>query len=452
MGDQTLALAQSLARGTPAPKDATRIFLDLDGRGLVTMPLALGVVLLAGLLLAFGGLVRARGGALRGSGVVVGAALGSTALAWLALAAISAFRPGMFWRAHPLWTLLATDSGVLLVGTALLASVGPALSVRQLRAFMWLLVLCVGAIIGLFAPGGIVFFIVPPLVLLVGVALGRSWRPAEAVGSAAAMLCLYFSWGAMLGLLQELLNSGPMWLFAPLASLLLLPPLIEAKPLIDAAKLRAAVAPAALITAAGWLAALAAPAYSADRQERFTIQYVADAEAHRAWWSVLDDGAPVPQGFGAGWKRGELSFGGERWLAPAPADARAATAPSVRLVSELRHGSERTVTLRLGANGNDSIALIAPEDSNIRSAGVEGFVRPIDPSDRGKYSIGCFGRSCDNLVLEVTMGTTKPIPLIVLGSRAGLPASAEPLLRARPSLARPQYARDESIAFARLKL
>ena len=61
----------------------------------------------------------------------------------------------------------------------------------------------------------------------------RWWRPAELAGSIVAILVLYFTWGAMLGLLEELLNGGPIWVFAPLAALLFLPALIEAKPFIE---------------------------------------------------------------------------------------------------------------------------------------------------------------------------------------------------------------------------
>jgi hypothetical protein len=452
MGDQTLALAEDLNFGTPRASGGNRIFMDVAGRALITLPLIAGVVLLAGLLLAFAVLTAKRGGLVRGSAVVAGTLVGSTVLAWLALTLIGAIRHGMFWRAQPLWTHLATYASVMLIGLALLATVGRSAEIRQLRATFWLFLLAMGALIGLIAPGGIIFILFPPLLALISILAARWWRPAEAIGSAAAILFLFLTWGAMLGLLEELLNGGPMWIFAPLGSLILLPVLIEAKPLVDRAGLRGSASVAALLMMVGWIAALAAPAYSADRQQRFVIQHVTDASAGKSWWSVLNDGAPLPRTFGGQWKRGKLPFSDRpRWFIPAPADP-AARAPDVQLISEVRAGIERTLTLRLNANGNERVELVAPSDSKIRSAGVQGFVRPIDQSEDGKYFIDCFGRSCDGATLQLTTGQLTPVEFLILGGKAPLPPSAAPLLAARPRFARPQYNRDESIAFATRRL
>ncbi len=146
----------------------------------------------------------------------------------------------MFWRAQPIWIHLATYGCVLLVGTGLIAIIGRSMSIRQLRAIFWLLFLAIGAVIGLYAPGGIVFFLFPPTVVGFGMIANRWWRQAELACSIVAIIILYLTWGAMLGLLEELLNDGPIWVFAPLAALLLVPALIEAKPLIDEVGPRAA--------------------------------------------------------------------------------------------------------------------------------------------------------------------------------------------------------------------
>jgi hypothetical protein len=110
------------------------------------------------------------------------------------------------------------------------------------------------------------------------------------------------------------------------------------------------------------------------------------------------------------------------------------------------------VTLRLASNGNDEIELVAPEDARIRSAGVAGFIRPIDQSADGKYYLGCSGRSCDGATLQLTTDQPKPIGFLVIGSHDSLAPAAAPLLHARPDFARPQYSPDATIAFARLTL
>jgi len=393
-----------------------------------------------------------RGGLLRSAVTIVSAIAGSTILSWLLVALIGTVRHGIFWRAHPVWTHLTIYAATILAGVALLATIGSGLDRTKLRPGFWLIFLIVGGAIGLIAPGGTVFFIFPPLLALIGRLAARGWQPAERVGSYAAIMFLYLTWGATIGLLEELLNGGPMWIFAPLGSLLILPVLIEARPLIVGAGPRAPAMVAGALTLIGVGAVLAVPAYSADRQQRFVIQHVTDASARKSWWSVLDDAAPLPRGFAGQWKRGELSFSdGSRWLSEAPSDP-ARKAPNVQLISETKAGNERTLALRLAVNGNDRVKLIAPADALIRSAGVSGFVRPINQNEEGKYFIECFGRSCDGLTLQLTIGQLKPIQFLVLGSKAPLPPSAAPLIAARPRFARPQYNRDESIVFTGVNL
>jgi len=109
------------------------------------------------------------------------------------------------------------------------------------------------------------------------------------------------------------------------------------------------------------------------------------------------------------------------------------------------------ITVRLAANGNTDIELIAPQDARIRSAGVAGFIRPIDQSEGGKYDLACSGRSCDGATFQITTDQPNPINFLVIGA-GPLPPSAAPLLSARPKFAEPQYNPDASIAFAHVRL
>ena len=452
MGDQTLALTFALANGEPNAAAGDCIFMDVAGRALITLPSIMGAGLLIGLLLGFAVLALRRGGLLQSGAIVGGTLVGSTILSWLLFELIGAVRHGMFWRAHPIWTHLTIHAATIFVGVVLLTMIGGSLDRRRLRPTFWLILLSIGAAIGLIAPGGIIFFIFPPLVAVAGMFVSRWWPRAERLGSYAAILFLYLTWGAMLGLLEELLNGGPMWVFAPLGGLLILPILVEARPLIVAAGLRASAAVAGMFTLLSVAAVVSVPAYSADRQQRFVIQHVTDASAHKSWWSVLNDSAPLPKDFDGQWKRGELPFSDRpRWISQAPVNL-AAKAPSAQLLSQVKAGDERTLTLRLSANGNERIELIGPADARLRSAGVEGFVRPIDQTEDGKYFIECFGRSCDGATLHLTIGQLKPVQFLILGSKAPLPPSAAPLIASRPRFARPQYNRDESITFARVNL
>jgi hypothetical protein len=452
MGDQTLAVALELANNPPAA-GGERIFADIAGRWLMVMPLMLGVALLALALVGLGAIALRRGRLVAGVGITLGTMIGSATLAWLMLALVGALRQGMFWRASPEWTLLAAYAGAMLVASLLLATIGRRADRSQLRASFWVTVALIGGLIGLAAPGGIVFFIVPPLLALAGMVLARWWKPAEWIGAGAAILFFYLTWGGMLGLLQELLNNGPMWIFAPLGTVLILPVLIEARGLTGRLDVRGVALVGGALTLAGWIAAAAAPAYSADRQQRFAIQHVTKAGSGKAWWSVVNDGAPLPTAYGASgkWTRGKLPIGArDRWLASAA--PLSATAPGVTVLSSAAYGRERSVTVRLSSQGWERVLLIAPKDAQIQSAGAPGFVRTIDPSGSGPYALDCFGRSCDGKTLTLAIGKRDAVNVTIIGSRAGLPASAASLTAARPRSARPQYGRDETLAFAVQKL
>ena len=454
MGDQTLALTEGLANDSPAGGGGDRIFMDLAGRGLISLPLVIGAGLLIGLLIAFVVISMRRGALARGTAVTLGTIAGSAALSWLALVLIGAVRSGMFWRAHATWTNLAAYASAMLVGVVLLATVGRRAEVRQIRAAFWFVFLVLGGMIGLIAPGGIIFFLFPPLLALAGMLAARRWAPAEALGSAAALLFLYLTWGAMLGLLEELLNSGPMWLFAPLGTLLILPVLIEAKPLIDEARLRSAALIAGAVALIAWAASAAAPAYSADRQQRLVIQHVTETSSGKSWWSVVNDRARLPAAMRrlSSWHFGKLpSTGRASWLAPAPADPSLRPA-AVQLIGVSPLPEGRRVQFRLVTNGALGVALIGPADARIKTAGVEGFVRPIGVEETGKYYLECFGRSCEGAVMEFTTSSLKPVPFTITALRLGLPPSAARLLAARPPFARSQYLPDATVAISRVKL
>jgi hypothetical protein len=452
MGDQTLALAKGLANGTPNASGGDRIFMDIAGQTLITLPLVVGTALLIALLIVFAFISIGRGGLLRGAAVTAGVLVAATALSWIILALVGSARHGMFWRANPIWTHLTVYAATIFAGVTMIVLIGGTLDRTKLRAAFWFIFLIVGGAIGLIAPGGIIFFLFPPLIALLGMLARRWWNGAEQIAAFAAILVLYFTWGAMLGLLEELLNGGPLWIFAPLSALLILPVLIEARPLLITAGIRTSTMIAGALALAGVAAVAAAPAYSNDRQQRFVIQHVTDAIHRKSWWSVLKDGASMPRGFQAPWKRGELPFSDRpRWLAKASADP-AVQAPDVQRESEVQSGNERTLIVRLAANGNEHVDLIAPADVHIRAAGIGTFIRPINQSEGGKYYIGCFGRSCDGALLQLTIGSLTPVDFIILGGKERLPASAAPLLAGRPRYARPQYNRDESIAFTTRRL
>jgi hypothetical protein len=423
------------------------------GRWLVQLPHGVALVLLGVLLIGLGWLGWRRRALGRGSVAIFGSLIAATALAWLCMAAAGLARPGMFWRAFPIWTHLAVYASALTAGVGLLASLGARLDTRQLRAAYWLVFVLLGAAIAIVAPRGIIYFLFPPLLFGLGVIAGRRSAWGEQAAAWLACLLLYLTFGAMIGQLEQVLNQGPMWIFAPLGLLVMMPALIEAKAIIDASSKREAIGAAAVVALFGCAAALAAPAYSANRQQRVAIEHVTDAARGKVFWSIVNDGQPLPRRFGGveEWRQSKLLYSDrERWLASAPPIA--GLSPVAEPIA-IAKGSPRRVTVRLHANGAQTVSLVAPEDADIRAAGVPGYIRPIDRSTaKDRYFVTCSGRSCDGLAMTIVIGDRKPVEFIVLGSRAGLPPSGQALLAARPKFARPQYSPDATITMSRVRL
>ncbi|HEX5259801.1 MAG TPA: M20/M25/M40 family metallo-hydrolase [Sphingomicrobium sp.] len=454
MGDEGLALASKLSAGAP-PAQANRIFFDLSEHGFVQMPLLVGAVCLLVLFIAFAAIAWRRGALIRGTAVVLGALVAAGVAAWLVVTVVATVRAGAFWRAHPEISFVAIYATGVLAELAILLTVGAKLGTRELRAAYWFLFLLIGAALALAAPGGIIYFLVPAVIVLIGFAAARRWPSAETIGGIAGVLFLYLSWGELLAALEELFSPGPLWIVAPVAAIMIAPVLIEAHGLFRRASRRALLLISLGIALLSWIVAGTAPAYSKDRQQRFTIEHVTSFPSRRSYWSVLNDGAALPKAYQsmARWHWGKLPSAERlRWLAPAP-PAPDIQAPAIQLLESVVDGSEHMIRVRLNMNGAERIALIAPEDAHIRTAGVSGFVRPIGNADSsGKFTIICTGRSCDGAELSIDLLTPKPVTVTLVGSRNGLPATAAPLVSGRPGFARPQYTPDETVTISRVNL
>jgi hypothetical protein len=454
MGDQALAVASELAAGAPQSR-GVRIYFDVLGRWFDEMPLPVGVVLLVALLVAFAAVAWKRRAIVRGTALLFGTVVVSSVVAWLAVTLMGALRAGVYWRAHPEVAFVAIYATVLFAALAILRTIGSRMSAEKLRAAFWFLFLLLGAAIAIVAPGAIIYFLFPPALVLAGIALRRWWRPADAVGGLVGLLFLYLTWGEMLAQLEEIFSPGPLWVVAPLASVIVVAALVEAQPVLRRAKPSGTIAFAALLGIIGWSAAAATPAYSSDHQQRFTIEHVTEFPTNRSSWSIINDGTGLPQAYSRFGKRkqGKLPFSERRrWLTPAP-PAAGLRPPSIQLLGSIASGSERRMRLRLLANGAERITLVAPEEARIRSAGVAGFVRPIgDANSSGRFTITCTGRSCDGMELMIDALSAKPIALTLVGARNGLPASAAPLVQSRPPNARPQYVPDETLTISHVNL
>ncbi len=451
MGDQLLALTRAVGATAATERiQGTALYTDLIGRWIVVLPLmagliALGVLILLLLYMMFDR--RAYGRPLAWSLISF---LGSAALAWLGQFVLGLIRSGDYWRGFPFVTSTAVYASVIAAGLAAMVLIARTADVRQMRAAWWLFFALVGAGVTAIAPGGAILFIAPALAATIGMAAAR-WRPwIEPAGAWLAILLAFLILGPALGLFEELMSSGPHWMFAPIGALILLPVLIELKPLIALITPVFAAAGAADIALLAWLAVGLTPAYSGDRQQLFTIEYAWDADAATGRWAINSDGARLPSG--AAWARTELPYSARRrWTSAAPAVP--VPAPMAERVGEVRTADGRHIRLRLSANGAEQVTLIAPADAPLRRAGAPGQLRTFGRGGaEDRFVFRCVGRACDGATLDLLIGGAEPVEFTIIGSRSGLPRAANALVAARPQHARPQYAPDSTIAFRRVRL
>lgn len=455
MGSEALAATEVLAAGPPAHGTADYVYADVIGRGLVVLPktsalASFGLLILAFLWLGW----RRRAGLGRATGAVVAALVGSAAAAFLLQWLVGQIRPGLYWRAHPEVIALALDLTALAASAFLVTRLARPLARDRLRAGFWLVFLLTSLLITAAAPGGVIFALLPPLPLLAGIALERRVPGAETVGAFLSWLLLFLFWAPLLHLSEVLLDFQAAPVFAFVASLLVLPVLIELKP--PAARLPPLRVPALLGAAAlaGWIAVAVAPAYSADRKQGFRVDYEWDQGREKGRWLVFDDGAPLPRGFAGGAFRtgAEVPWSmAKRRAAPAPALRLAP--PVLQKLGERQTPAGRLITIRIAAGGADQVVLRGAPDSGLEAVRIAGS--PARFGIGGKkdpFFVRCAGRSCDGAVMDLLVRRAGPLVLTAIGVRAGLPDAAAPLVAARPATAQPQYSPDSSYAVQRIRL
>ncbi|MGE0180407.1 MAG: M20/M25/M40 family metallo-hydrolase [Sphingomonas sp.] len=447
MGEQVLAAARLAAAGEAPAAEGHWSYVDLIGQFMVTIPMLVGFALLGLVLLFMLGATVKRRAYGRPLLAMILSLVGATAFAWFGQFCVDLIRDGDYWRAWPLVVSTAAYASAIAAILLALRHIAHDAEPAKLRPAFWLVYTLLGTLLSVLAPGGSIFFIGPPLVAALGM-IGARWSPtAERIGAVAALVLLYLTFGVALGLFEELMNGGPHWMFAPLGALLLLPALIELRPLIGQIRPVLLWAGAADLVLIGWGAVALVPAYSADRQQQFGVEYVWDADARSGRWAINNDGAPVP--YEAPWERAELPYSTRRrWVTAAP--ALPIQPPGLAIVGRARTENGRRLRLRLTSNGSETVTLIAAADTRLSFLAGPGGRMGAGPEPRVVYR--CVGRACDGAIVDVEIERVQPVTLTAVGTRSGLPGAAAPLLAARPADARPQYSHDSTIALARLRL
>jgi hypothetical protein len=452
MGDQALASAEELAGAPVESRSGNRLYADLLGRAFVSVPMGVGIAIAGFLVLGFGWVVVKRRGGIRRSIWAVLAALGGSAVLTFALQTLIGWiRGGEFARAHPEISALAIDMAALAVSATMLLWLARPLARDRLRVGFWILFLLIGCILAAIAPGVLIFFLAPPLVALAGIALERVRPGAERLAALLAWALLFLTWAPLLYLGQVLLGFAGGAIFAAVSALILLPALIELKPVLvrlPRGTLLGIAFGAALLA---WLHVAIAPAYSTDRKQQLRIEYA--LEDGKGRWLIASDGGPLPSAFARFGKAEKVPWSASRRRA-APAPVLAAPTPAIEKLSERQVGSDRVLTLRIAAGGAEQVVLrVEPvPDSWLQAARIGGSSASFgDGKASDPYFLRCAGRSCDGARLDLLVGGRDSLSLTLIGIRSGLPPEAVTLVRARPADAQPQYSPDVTIGVAKVQ-
>ena len=450
MGEQALQVTADLANGGSAAAAAGElVYSDILGSALVAIPLELALAGLAALLLGYIWLAaRRRSGIARGAAALVVAMADSALTAFLLHRLIGWIRPGEYWRAYPEWTSLAIDATAMASGAVALLWIAGPVARDRLRLAFWLVYLVLGAGICLVAPGAAIYFLLPPL--LAGI--GLVWPRAERAATGLALLALAVQWLPLLHLSQVLLDFDSGWIFAPVSALILFPFLIELKCAAPRLGRGRATAAMAAVAALAWLPPALAPAYSAERKQRLSLEYVWDEARGKAQWMAYHDRGPVPAGLGKMERGVEVPWSSyTRWAAEAKGPA--VPPPALEGLSARAVGGNRLVSFRLRPRGSDVVRLVGPKGAHFLAVRAGGAFRRFGEGGPGEGPVlRCHGRSCEGLEVTLLVEGTAPVEATIVGTRSGLPPEGAALARGRPGTARPQYVPDTTVAVGRVRL
>jgi hypothetical protein len=208
----------------------------------------------------------------------------------------------------------------------------------------------------------------------------------------------------------------------------------------------------AALAAVAWLPAALAPAYSLERKQRLSLEYVWDSARREARWMAYHDRGPLPAGLGRMERAVEVPWSSySRWAAPARGPAVAP--PALEALAGRAAGGNRLVTFRLRPRGSDVVRLVGPKGARFLAVKAGGAFRRFGEGDGKEAPVWrCHGRRCEGLEVTLLIGGTAPLEATIVGTRSGLPPEGAILARGRSGTAQPQYVPDTTVSVGRVRL
>jgi hypothetical protein len=410
-GDNVLATLRALGNVDLAARSRTdATYFDVLGFTLIWWPqewtVWIGVISL--ILLVFAARKREPRamtfGVLAAFAAILFAALGGTALSWLAR-----LRSEVNFVATPLPSIVAmwlTGIAAALFGAALFNRRNDAKAMLFGIGIVWHMI---GIALALTLPGAAYLFVVPAVALTI-CALSRASEETMSVIVATVAAILFFPLAAMLyDALGGALMAAIAILLGAFATLI--------APLFARAKHALLFAVLAILIA---LVALALPPVTEARPRMLPIAYVDDARTTPRW--IVDE--PIGDGFAKADAALTPWNSGASWAAPAP-DAKLARVQ----LEGTRDGNRVTLRVRTQRDASRLVAVIR----NAKIVTVNGVApAPKPPRFRERMPKGwavAVANGVDEMVVEVE--ATQQIAVYASDASWGLPRGGEELQRAR---------------------
>lgn len=435
MGATTRAAVEGFAAGQRQGAEGQRIYTDAGRWLLLVMPQAAALaVLLTGLaasIFLFWRAAPARRG--RAAFTPFLALAAGTGLAIAAAALVAVLRSeAAFGTAYPAVFRLLTGSAAL-AGAAFVLAFAREESGERIAAAAWfwlgLPVLAAFA----FVPG-LAILAIWPMLFVIAAAVARMTAARRAVpylllaGAALfALIALPLAGGLEEGLFVE--QAAPSGILLVFMLLFLMPG--------GGAGTRWASALFAAVMVAAFAASLAVPAYTRDAPRHLSV--VHEDDNGRAAFLIEDNG-PLPEAMRSAAAFGPNPDGKGNWHAAAP---KLPDDGTIEIVSDRRVGDRRILRFVAGAPTSDRQEFLVKKGEAIRGIVVNG----ARPAVKGVPTyIGCTGRSCRRLELELALDAgSQPPEISWRRTRYGAGVAGERLVAKRPATAQPVHVGDRQV-------
>jgi hypothetical protein len=329
---------------------------------------------------------------------------------------------------------------------------------------VWLFIAVLALVNAAFLPGLSPYYLFPALIAA-PLVLGQAFLPRAWTGPAAQLLLLFAAipmlilWIGLSITSEQIegLSLHPLMTSTLGTAFAALVPVLAAQKLSRTARYGSAgVAFAIALGFAVWGGLV--PAYTEMKPQRLDISYEEDAITHRASWAATARPLGLPASlravanFSQGTQKLDPSAFFESYVAPAGMPHLPPPTADIRIAKGTL--GLRRVTLALKGGDANQMVLVVPQEARMKAIEIGGkrFDAPPTWESLPRQIIACSTDDCANKEITLELGAKKPVEIILLSQRYGIPSGGAKLQAARPKTAVISQNGDTTILINRVKI